>query len=111
MNRELGTDIPLDAVEHVAYYNEARERVEIYAEFKRELSLRIAALDRQFRVARGERVRTELSHKYRPDTAIAAFARHGFQLAYRAESPQPGFGLYLFRRLADRAVGPAPSPG
>jgi iron(II)-dependent oxidoreductase len=103
MNRELGTDIPIDAVEHVAFYNGDRERIEIYAEFRRELNLRIDAIDRQFRVARGERIRTELSHKYRPEAVATMMGRHGFELVHRAESGvddggQHGFGLYLFRR-------------
>jgi iron(II)-dependent oxidoreductase len=100
MNRELGTEIPLDAVEHVAYYNGDRERIEIFAEFKRELTLRIAAIDRDFRVARGERIRTELSHKYRPDAVAATVGRHGFDLVqeFHAPNAQHGFGLYLFRR-------------
>ena len=110
MNRDLGTEIPIDDVEHVAYYNDDRERIEIYAQFNRGLSLRIGAIDRQFRVARGERIRTELSHKYRPAAVAATFARHGFELVYRAEQDQPGFGLYLFRRLPQPAAAkPVPA--
>ncbi|HEY0708323.1 MAG TPA: L-histidine N(alpha)-methyltransferase, partial [Polyangia bacterium] len=98
MNRELHTEIPLDAVEHVAYYNPARERIEIFAQFNRAVEFRIAALDRTFRLARGERVRTELSYKYRPTAAVAAFARHGFAIAHQAIDEAGDFGLFLFRR-------------
>ena len=37
MNRELQTDIPADAVEHVAFYDPDRERIEIFAEARREV--------------------------------------------------------------------------
>mgnify|MGYP003693768621 CR=1 FL=1 len=33
MNRDLGTALDLDAIEHVAWYDRARDRVEIYARF------------------------------------------------------------------------------
>ena len=104
MNRELGAHVPLGAVRHVAIYNQALERVEIYAELQREVTIELPDLERSFRVARGERIRTELAHKYRPDAAVTAIERHGFRLAWRQADPTNGFGLFLFRRL------PVPSP-
>ena len=41
MNRELGTDVPTDAIDHVAYYDAERERIEIFAEARRELTASI----------------------------------------------------------------------
>jgi iron(II)-dependent oxidoreductase len=102
MNRELGTEVPLDGVRHVAVYNERLERIEIYAEMTQEVHLHIRDLDRTFRLARGERIRTELSYKYRPRAATAAIARHGFLPVWRAADEERGFGLFLFRRLAPR---------
>jgi iron(II)-dependent oxidoreductase len=104
MNRELGSEIPLDDVKHVAYYNVEHERVEIYAEFAREVALRLGPIDRVFRIARGERIRTELAYKYRPEAATAAIERHGFQLAWQTSDQQHGFGLFLFRRLPTTAA-------
>jgi iron(II)-dependent oxidoreductase len=110
MNRELATDIPLDAVEHVAYYNPAFERVEIFAQFNRTVEFRIAEIDRHFRIARGERVRTELSYKYRPTAAVAAFARHGFRLVEQFVDGAGDFGLFLFvRRPSSFARRTSPS--
>jgi iron(II)-dependent oxidoreductase len=104
MNRELGTAVPIDAVEHVAIYNETLERIEIYAELLRETTIELPALDRRFRIGRHERIRTELSYKYRPRAATAAVERHGFKLAWSAADDEAGFGLFLFRRLGRAAA-------
>lgn len=99
MNRELGTDVPLDAVRHVAYYDVERERVEIFAEALRPWEIRVPALDRTFRVARGERVLTEVSHKFRPAALVAMVERLGFRRVW-SDVGDGTFGLFLFRRIA-----------
>jgi iron(II)-dependent oxidoreductase len=112
MNRELLTDISLDAIEHVAFYDSARERIEIYAEARRELLIRLPAIGREFRIARGERILTEISHKFRRQAAIATVERFGFRLAWTDQPPNGAreggrdgdaatrFGLFLFRKIA-----------
>ena len=65
MNHELGTRIPLDAIEHVATYNSGLERIEIYAHFRRQVTIEIPLIDRVFRLDPGEKVLTEISRKFR----------------------------------------------
>jgi iron(II)-dependent oxidoreductase len=108
MNRELGTSIPDSAVEHVAYYDAERERVEIFAEARQELTIQVPALGREFRVARGERIMTEVSHKFRADAFIAALERLGLRLSWRS-SEAADFGLFLFAK--PEAQGPRPRSG
>jgi len=111
MNRELGTDIPLDAVRHVAYYDVERERVEIFAEALRPWEIHLPALDRTFRVARGERILTEVSHKFRPEALVALVERLGFRRVW-SDVGDGTFGLFLFRRIATPAlVGRLPAQG
>jgi iron(II)-dependent oxidoreductase len=110
MNRELATAVPVDDVKHVAFYNAEHERIEIYAEFGREVALHLPGIDRAFRIARGERIRTELAYKYRPAAAIATIERHGFALAFDARDDDNGFGVFLFRRLP-RAARASRGPG
>jgi gamma-glutamyl hercynylcysteine S-oxide synthase len=110
MNRELGTQIPIDAVKHVAYYNEARERIEIFAEFTAPVTVEIPALGQKFRIARGERIRTELARKYRPDAITAAIERHGFRRTFRADDDAHGFGIFVFQRLGAKRGRPRSEP-
>jgi dimethylhistidine N-methyltransferase len=100
MNRELGTKVPLDAVEHVAYYNETLARIEIYARFLREVRIEIPSLGRGFRLAPGEMVRTEISRKFRPDHVAANLSRFGFSLEEERSDPESLFSVLLFRRRA-----------
>jgi iron(II)-dependent oxidoreductase len=102
MNRELQTDVSADAVSHVAYYDADRERMEIFAEARREILIRIPALGREFRIARGERILTEQSYKFRPEALAATVERCGFRLVWSDEGEGEGkgqFGLFLFRRV------------
>ncbi|MDX2018978.1 MAG: ergothioneine biosynthesis protein EgtB [Deltaproteobacteria bacterium] len=99
MNRELGTDIPLDIIHHVAFYDRERQRVEIFAEFAQETIIELPAIGRSFRIARGERVQTEVSQKYGAEM-IAEVERHGFSLAWQSLDEHERFGLFLFRRRA-----------
>ena len=103
MNRELGTDVPLDAVRHVAFYDVERERVEIFAEALRPWEIRVPSLDRTFRIARGERILTEVSHKFRPEALVAMVERLGFRRVW-SDAGDGDFGLFLFRRIATPAL-------
>jgi gamma-glutamyl hercynylcysteine S-oxide synthase len=107
MNRELHTDIPVEAVEHVAFYNPRCERIEIYAGFDREVCFRIPLLDRSFRIARGERIRTEVSYKYRPEMASAAVERYGFRLEWTQSDERNRFGLFMWKK---RLAAPVRTP-
>ncbi|HJU15353.1 MAG TPA: L-histidine N(alpha)-methyltransferase [Stellaceae bacterium] len=74
INRELGAAFDLDRFEHVAFYNEAEGRVEIYLKSLADQEVRVAGV--RIRFARGELIHTEYSYKY----AVAEFR----QLARRA---------------------------
>jgi iron(II)-dependent oxidoreductase len=106
MNRELHTAIPEGAVEHVAYYDTERERVEIFAQALTEFTIEVRVLGRTFRIARGERILTEVSHKFRPDAFIATVERFGLQAAWRSEDDQE-FGLFLFQKPSAPRLRPA----
>jgi iron(II)-dependent oxidoreductase len=99
MNRELGTDVDIDSIEHVAYWNDRLERIEIYARFLRATRIELRSIARSFRVAAGEMVLTEISRKYRIPTMASDLARFGFALE-RSFSDQGGrFALLLCRRI------------
>ncbi len=105
MNRELGTEVPLDAVEHVAYYNDRLERIEIYARFRREVCLQVRPLGRRFRIAAGEMIRTEISRKFRPEAVAATAAGFGFAHEATYAAPDDTFAMLLLRRDGHPAPG------
>lgn len=109
MNRELGTNIPESAIEHVAYYDTERERVEIFAQALEELTIPVPELGREFRIARGERILTEVSHKFRADAFIAALERMGLRSTWRSPDDQD-FGLFLLTKPKTPATSRPPAP-
>ena len=98
MNRELHTRIPSATLEHVSYYDTERERVEIFAQATEEFLIRVPALGREFRIARGERILTEVSHKFRPAALIATVERFGLRLSWETHEDDE-FGLFLFEKV------------
>jgi L-histidine N-alpha-methyltransferase len=64
MNRELGSQVNIEDIEHVAFYNPDHRQIEISAEFTRPQRIHIAPLGRMFEIAAGESIRTEISRKF-----------------------------------------------
>jgi len=97
INRELGARLDLDAIEHVAHYNERKERIDIFARFTREMVLDLPVLGERFRIARGETIQTEISRKFRIDEMALRASRHGFVLAEAFTDPARRFASLLLR--------------
>mgnify|MGYP003676140424 FL=1 len=62
INRELEGDLPIDGFVHRARWNDAKARVEMHLEAVRPLHFHVAG--QAFRMAQGETIHTESSHKY-----------------------------------------------
>jgi len=105
MNRELGTDVDPESVDHVAYWNDRLERIEIYARFRRASRIELRSISRSFRVAAGEMVLTEISRKYRIPGMASDLARFGFAVERAFTDSAERFGLLLCRRIGG-AQGP-----
>lgn len=81
LNREFNADFQLRAFRHVAFYNEAAGRIEIYIESKFAQVVQLPKLDMEITFTEGERIHTENSNKYDLDELAALAARTGFNLA------------------------------
>jgi L-histidine N-alpha-methyltransferase len=81
MNRELGSGIDLEQIEHVAQYNREARQVEIYARFKTHQELRIEPLDLAFDIEAGESVLLEVSRKYVLEDLTEYLSQFGLETA------------------------------
>jgi iron(II)-dependent oxidoreductase len=104
MDRELGTRLDLEAIEHVAYYNGRLDRIEIYARFTREQTIELPELGRRFRIARGEMILTEISRKFQVDEMAANAARFGLEAVRAFSDPTRAFAILLLRVRGRRPV-------
>lgn len=62
INRELGADFDIDQFAHRAFYNVARERIEMHLVSRRDQTVHVGGL--RFFFAEGESIHTENSHKF-----------------------------------------------
>lgn len=76
IDRELGGSFHQARFRHVAAYDASAGRVEMFLESEVEQDVWIAALERSYHFAAGERIHTEDSYKYSP-AEIQALARAG----------------------------------
>lgn len=109
MNAELGTTLDLDAIEHVAIWNEVRERVDIFARFTRTMTIALPEATRTFTIRKGEMILVEMSRKFRVDDMIAAATHHGFDPVDTVVDEATPFALLLLRRRGERSR-PSPRP-
>ncbi len=100
MNRELGAEIDLSQIEHVAVWNAERERVEIYAHFRSAQRIHIAPLDETVEIAAGERILMEISRKFRRPQVERQLARYGLEVRRTYTDDNDWFALLLLQRVA-----------
>jgi L-histidine N-alpha-methyltransferase len=104
LNRELDADFDAGNFEHVAFYDEAREWVEMRLRARRAHSVRVAAIDLDLEFDRGEELRTEISAKFTRARVESDLGAAGLELVEWMTDPEGLFALSLSRT----APGAAP---
>ncbi|MBB4632369.1 L-histidine N(alpha)-methyltransferase [Sphingosinicella soli] len=95
VNRELGGDIPLDAFEHHAVWNDDLGRIEMHLAATRDV--RFHAAGETFFLRDGETIHTENSHKYMiEETRLLARAAGWQPIRYWTDA-RDLFSLHLWR--------------
>ncbi len=95
INRELDADFDLDAFSHVARWNAAEERIEMWLRAEAPQRVHIRALDLSVEFGAGEEMLTEVSCKFRPDAVAAELAAVGLRRTHWWTDPAGDFGLSL----------------
>jgi dimethylhistidine N-methyltransferase len=93
MNRELDADFDLDRFAHLAFYNEAAGRIEIYIESLADQIVTVAG--RAIRFSAGERIHTEDSCKYTIGEFQRLAAHAGFRPVRHWTDDDALFSLHL----------------
>ncbi len=96
LNREFDADFDLRAFKHVALYNEAHGRVELYLESRRAQVVHLRSLALKLDFAADERVHTENSYKYDLSELDQLAARTGFTRARTWTDAAGQFSSNLF---------------
>ena len=97
LNRELAADFDLPRFEHRAFFNREEEQIEMHLRARDNHRVYLRAIGMKVDFDRGETIRTEISRKFRPETAQAMLAQGGFSLEAWYPSPDGYFALALAR--------------
>ena len=93
--RLLGTAFHVRDFGHVAFYDESAGRIEMHLEALRALDVSIDGVPRRF--AKGERIHTENSYKYRPEAFDRLLADAGFAQRRAFLDPAGDFAVFHAR--------------
>ena len=91
LNRELASDVDLDAWRHRALFNDAESRVEMHLVSRKDQALTVCG--QTFSFDTGETIHTENSYKYSPGRLAELAAEAGFQLRRRWTDPKEWFAV------------------
>jgi L-histidine N-alpha-methyltransferase len=99
INRELGADFAPEAFEHIAFYDRAREWIEMRLRARRPCSVLVAGLGLRIEFGAGEELRTEISAKFTRSRLEADFQAAGLALDGWHTDNDGLFAVSLARRL------------
>lgn len=102
INRELGGDIPVDALSHEARWNDEHARVEMHLVTNRAISFTVAG--KQFSLERGESIHTENSHKFNRRTSNMLLLAGGWDPQTRWLDSEGRFSLLLAEARPNRCA-------
>jgi len=97
INRELHADFRPQHFRHVALWNDAASRVEMFLESQGAQDVQVEALGLQVHFDNGERLLTEHSHKFSAAAMQALLTRGRFALEHTWQDGDGWFGVHLAR--------------
>jgi L-histidine N-alpha-methyltransferase len=95
LNRELGADFDVDRFAHEAVWDAAHERIEMRLRATDAMSVKLPEIDLVVDFAAGERLRTEISTKFRPEAVVAELGAAGLEVIGRWSDPAGDYMLTL----------------
>lgn len=102
INRELDSDIPLDAFAHEARWNDTFARIEMHLKACKDVSFSVSG--KQFAMRAGETIHTENSHKFTRRSAHQLLAAGGWEPRARWTDAAGQFSLVLAESCAPRSA-------
>ena len=102
INRELGGTIPVENFSHRAIWNDVHARIEMHLVAACDMDFTIDG--RRYRMAKGETIHSENSHKYGPRDANLLLCAGGWTPVAAWDDADPAFALILAEATAFRSA-------
>jgi dimethylhistidine N-methyltransferase len=93
VNALLGSDFDVADWRHIAFFNPERARVEMHVEARHDVTVRWPGVERTF--AAGDRIHTENSYKYTPESLRQLLKRAGYRWVQLYTDDRCGFAVVL----------------
>jgi len=93
VNATLGADFEPDDFDHVARWNDAESRIEMWLRARRDMQVRVKDLDLDVELVEGEEVHTEISSKFTEPTITDRLATAGLRVVRFDTDPLGWFGV------------------
>lgn len=97
LNRDLGGTIDPQGFRHEAIYNPSATQIEMYLIARRTQSAVLAGLEQPLQFAEGDRIRTEISRKFTPESLARLLAAADLEMDAHFEPENGYFSLALAR--------------
>lgn len=98
VNRELKGAFEPDSFDHIAFYNEETESIEMHLRANEDISVEVAELELTVTLQKGETIFTEVSRKFRRETVEAMAARAGLRIANWYTDKKEWFSLVEMKK-------------
>lgn len=93
INRELNANFNTSLFDHLAFYNEEKEQVEMHLRANQSTSVEIKDLNLSVPIEEGETIHTEICRKFSKESAIKMFSEAGLAVEQWFTDPKGWFSL------------------
>ena len=93
VNRELDANFSLDHFDHLAFFNEEEEQVEMHLKANRPVRVEIPHIDLTVTLDEGETIHTEISRKFRKTSVQRMVEDAGLKIEHWLQDPNGWFAL------------------
>jgi len=100
LNRDLDADFDPNDFEHLAFFNQEAECVEMHLRAKRAVRANISALKLSVDLAPEETIHTEICRKFSPESAERLFEEAGLSVSNWWRDPKGWFSLVELKKAA-----------
>lgn len=98
LNNELNANFDLSCFDHVAFFNEDHNRIEMYLRVNHDNRVELKSIDLELEFKRGETIHTENSRKFTAESIKNLAARAGFSIENWYSDPVDWFSLVVMMR-------------
>ncbi len=93
LNSKLNADFNTSHFDHIAFFNEDKERVEMHLQTNRDVSVNIADLDLNIALMKGETIHTEICRKFSKEKIEHMISESGFDINHWYSDTKEWFSL------------------